>query len=104
MKAVTDHDFDAEVLAGPPVLVDFWAQWCGPCRQLAPVLEALQADLGDKLTVVKLNVDENPKTAIRYGVSALPTMILFRDGEPVHQILGVRPKGALRAELDARLG
>jgi thioredoxin 1 len=99
MKAVTDTDFDAEVLAGPPVLVDFWAEWCGPCRQLAPVLEALQTDLGDKLTVVKLNVDENPQTAIRYGVTALPTMILFKDGEPVHQMRGVKPKALLRAEV-----
>jgi thioredoxin len=103
MKAVTDTDFEVEVLAGPPVLVDFWAEWCGPCRQLAPVLEALQADLGDQLTVVKLNVDENPQTALRYAVSGLPTLILFRDGEPVHRILGLKPKGALRAELNARL-
>jgi thioredoxin 1 len=100
MKDVTDADFDATVLSGGAVLVDFWAAWCGPCRQLAPVLEALQADLGDRLTVVKLNADENPKTAIRYDVTGLPTMILFSGGEPVQRVLGVRPKAALRAALE----
>ena len=100
MNAVTDSDFESVVLAGEAVLVDFWATWCGPCRQLAPVLEALQADLADRITVVKLNVDENPEAAVRYDVSGLPTMILFRDGRPVQRILGLKPKAALRAALE----
>jgi len=100
MKDVTDADFDASVLGRGAVLVDFWAAWCGPCRALAPVLEGLQADLGDRLTVVKLNVDDNPQTALRYDVSGLPTVILFRDGEPVQRVLGLKPKGALRALLE----
>jgi thioredoxin 1 len=100
MKDVTEADFDASVLGGGAVLVDFWAAWCGPCRALAPVLEGLQADLGDRLTVVKLNVDDNPQTALRYDVSGLPTVILFRDGEPVQRVLGLKPKGALRALLE----
>jgi thioredoxin 1 len=100
MRAVTDADFDASVLGGGAVMVDFWAQWCGPCRQLAPVLEALEAELAGSLTVVKLNVDENPDSAARYDVSGLPTMILFKDGVPVHRVLGLRPKAALRAQLE----
>jgi thioredoxin 1 len=100
MKDVTEADFDASVLGRGAVLVDFWAAWCGPCRALAPVLEGLQADLGDRLTVVKLNVDDNPQTALRYDVSGLPTVILFRDGEPVQRVLGLKPKGALRALLE----
>jgi len=100
MNTVTDRDFDAAVLGGKAVLVDFWAAWCGPCRQLAPVLEALQTELAGRVTVVKLNVDENPQTAARYDVSGLPTVILFVDGEPVQRILGLRPKAALRAALE----
>jgi thioredoxin 1 len=99
MKAVTDADFD-DALAGGPVLVDFRADWCGPCKQIAPVLEALQADLGDRVTVVGLDVDANPETTQRYGVTGLPTLILFAGGEPVHRVTGLRPKAALRAALD----
>jgi thioredoxin 1 len=100
MNTVTDGDFESAVLGGNAVLVDFWAAWCGPCRQLAPVLEALQTELAGRVTVVKLNVDENPGTASRYDVSGLPTVILFVDGEPVQRIHGLKPKGALRAALE----
>jgi thioredoxin 1 len=100
MNAVTDGDFESVVLGGEAVLVDFWAAWCGPCRQLAPVLEALQAELAGRVTVVKLNVDENPQTASRYDVSGLPTVILFTGGEPVRRILGLKPKAAMRAALE----
>jgi thioredoxin len=96
----TDADFDERALTGGAVLVDFWAEWCGPCRQLAPVLEALQADLIGRLTIIKINVDDNPGTALRYAVTGLPTLILFDGGEPVYRVLGVRPKSALRAALE----
>ncbi len=100
MRTTTDAGFDTEVLGGGTVLVDFRADWCGPCRQLAPVLEALQAELASRLTVLMLNVDDSPETTRRYGVAGLPALILFVDGEPVHRVLGLRPKGALRAELE----
>jgi thioredoxin len=100
MNTITDGDFESAVLGGKAVLVDFWAAWCGPCRQLAPVLEALQTELAGRVTVVKLNVDENPGTASRYDVSGLPTVILFVNGEPVQRIHGLKPKGALRAALE----
>ncbi|MBM2615093.1 thioredoxin fold domain-containing protein [Actinoplanes sp. LDG1-06] len=100
MRATTDAGFATEVLAGGTVLVDFRADWCGPCRQLAPVLEALEAELASRLTVLAVDVDDNPATARRYEVSGLPALILFVDGEPVHRMLGVRPKSVLRAELE----
>ncbi|MEV6491974.1 thioredoxin domain-containing protein [Actinoplanes sp. NPDC051633] len=100
MKVVTDADFDTVIGGGGPVLVDFRADWCGPCRQLAPVLERLAAGWGDRADVVQVDVDANPAGAGRYGVTALPTLILFVDGEPVHRVHGLRPEGALRAELD----
>ena len=92
LRAVGDADFAEHVRGGDAVLVDFWAPWCGPCRQLAPVLDALQADLAGRLTVVKLNVDENPATAAEYGVTGLPALILFSGGVPVHRMLGLRPR------------
>ena len=96
---VTDTNFHAEVLeADQPVLVDFWAPWCGPCRVVAPVLEEIAGERDD-LRIVKLNTDENPQTAGSYGIMSIPTMILFKGGQPVKQIVGAKPKRALEAEL-----
>ncbi len=96
-KIVTldDSNFDREVLeAGKPVLVDFWAEWCGPCRIVAPVLEDLAEELGDRLQIAKLNVDDHQDLAIRYNVSSIPTFILFKDGQVADRMLGAMPKGA----------
>jgi thioredoxin 1 len=103
MESVTEDTFAERVLAsGKPVLVDFWATWCGPCRMVSPVLEQIAAERDD-LEIVKLNYDEQPAIGQRYGVMGLPTMLLFRDGEPVHTIVGAKPKARLVAELDEAL-
>lgn len=100
---VTDATFQIEVLeSSEPVLVDFWAAWCGPCRMLAPTLEAIASERAD-LRIVKLNVDENPVTAMRYGVRSIPTLKLFKDGEPVDTMVGALPKGRLLAALEPSL-
>ena len=97
---VSDDNFQAEVLENEqPVLVDFWAPWCGPCRVVAPVLEEIAAEQGDKLRVVKLNVDDNQRTAAQYGVMSIPTMIVFKNGQPAKTIVGAYPKKKLEAEL-----
>ncbi|MEV8344461.1 thioredoxin family protein [Streptomyces niveus] len=97
---VTDATFDEEVLkAGLPVLVEFTADWCPPCRQLAPVLSAVAAQEAARLKVVQLDVDTNPETMNRYGVLAMPTMLVFRDGEPVKSMVGARPQRKLLQEL-----
>jgi thioredoxin 1 len=97
--SVTDDSFAAEVVASPrPVIVEYWAQWCGPCRQLGPVLDAIAVQEAGRVDVVKLNVDENPRTAQRYGILAVPTISLFRDGTVVKQVIGVRSKSALERE------
>ncbi|GGQ71058.1 MULTISPECIES: thioredoxin [Kitasatospora] len=99
-KEVTDATFDAEVLKSEkPVLVDFWATWCGPCRQVAPVLEDIAAEHGDKLSVVKLDVDANQETAATYNVISIPTLNVYKGGELVKTITGARPKAALLREL-----
>jgi thioredoxin 1 len=98
--AVTDDSFADDVLsASRPVLVDFWATWCGPCRMVAPVLEEIATEKADSLTVVKLDVDANPATARDYQVISIPTLILFRDGQPVKRIVGAKGKAALLREL-----
>lgn len=100
VDAVTDATFDDEVLkAGLPVLVEFTADWCGPCRQLAPVLSDVAREEADRVKVVQLDVDFNPETTLRYGVLSMPTLIVFRDGEPVKQMVGARPKRKLLLEL-----
>lgn len=95
-KAVTDETFDQEVLkADKPVLVDFWAEWCMPCRKVSPLLEEIAGEMPDKLRVVKMNADENPATVRAYRIMSLPTLTLFKDGEPVKQVVGARPKSEL---------
>ncbi len=99
-KSVTDATFEADVLKSEkPVVVDYWAEWCGPCRQVAPVLEEIATEHADKIEVVKLNVDENPVTSQRYGILNIPTLSVFKDGEVVKEIVGARPKSALLREL-----
>ena len=104
ISEVTDTSFQAEVLeADTPVLVDFWAPWCGPCRMVAPVLEEIAGERGESLKIVKLNVDDNQQTAAAYGVMAIPTMLLFRDGQEAHRIQGALPKKRLEAALEPAL-
>jgi thioredoxin 1 len=99
-KAVTDATFEAEVLkSAKPVIVDYWAEWCGPCRQVAPVLEEIASEYSEKLDIVKLNVDDNPEVTQRYGIMNIPTMSVFKDGQVVKEIVGAKPKSALLREL-----
>jgi thioredoxin 1 len=103
LTEVTDNNFAAEVLeASQPVLVDFWAPWCGPCRIIAPHLEELDSERDD-LTVVKMNVDENPQTAAKYGIMSIPTLLLFKNGEVAKQVVGALPKSRLQQELEPAL-
>ncbi|WUQ09563.1 thioredoxin domain-containing protein [Streptomyces sp. NBC_00250] len=101
MAEVTDEDFGTEVLGAElPVLVKFTAEWCGPCRQLTPVLAAIAAEEAERLRIVEIDVDRNQETTVRYGVLATPTLMVFRAGEPVKAIVGARPKRRLLAELE----
>lgn len=103
-SAVTDNSFDGEVLkSGVPVLVDFWAEWCGPCRALAPKLEEIAKEMGNKMKVLKMNVDENPNMPVRYGVRGIPTMILFKDGKQVGQVVGNLPKDDIVAMINQHI-
>ncbi len=101
---VTDANFEAEVIkSSVPVLVDFWAEWCGPCRMIAPVLEDLAKDYAGKVKIVKLNVDENTVSAATYGVRGIPTLLLFKNGEVVGTKVGALPKGQLAAFIDSSI-
>ena len=101
IKHATDATFEELVLKNDkPVVVDFWAEWCGPCRQVQPILDEIYAEHGDKITVVKMNVDENPQTPATYRVTGIPTMNVYSGGEVVKSIVGARPKAALLDQLD----
>jgi thioredoxin 1 len=103
-KAVTDATFIDEVLqADTPVLVDFWAEWCGPCLRVAPVLEEIAEEMGDKVKIVKLDIDANPNTARDYRVMSVPTLTVFKGGEPVKSVAGARPKGDLLRLIESAL-
>ncbi len=96
---VTDESFDVDVLQSEkPVIVDFWADWCGPCRMIAPILDEISTKHADKVTVAKLDIDANPAIAQRYQILSIPTMLVFQGGKPVKQVVGAKPKAALLAE------
>ena len=102
--SVDDNNFDQMVLqVEKPVLVDFWATWCGPCRVVAPIVDELAEEYDGRINFTKVDVDQNPKTATRYKIMSIPTLLIFKNGEPVSHIVGIRPKGELKQNLDAAL-
>ncbi len=105
-QVVTDATFASDVITASssvPVLVDAWAEWCGPCRMIAPVLDQLAAESGGRYKIAKLNVDENPRTSAQFGIRSIPTLLIFKDGKLVDQIIGAQPKQAIAARLSAQL-
>ncbi|MEP7005997.1 MAG: thioredoxin [Sphingomonas bacterium] len=103
-KKITDDSFQSDVLSSDkPVLVDFWAEWCGPCKQIGPSLEEISDELGEQVTIAKINIDDNPDAPARYGVRGIPTMILFRNGAPAATKVGSGPKSQIKAWLEGEL-
>jgi thioredoxin 1 len=99
-KEVTDASFQSDVLEhDKPIMVDFWAEWCGPCRAVSPILDKIAEENSEKLDIVKLNVDDNPETALKYGITSIPAMYVFQKGEVVKRVIGAKPKPALEADL-----
>lgn len=98
---ITDQNFEEILASGKPVLVDFWAEWCGPCRMVSPILDEIAGEHADKITIVKVNVDEEPALAQQYGITSIPAMQVFQGGEVVKSIIGAKPKPALLADLSA---
>ncbi len=104
-STVSDDTFETEVLkSSTPVIVDFWAEWCGPCKQIAPALEEIAQEMGGKVKIAKLNIDENPSTPGKYGIRAIPTLMIFRGGEVASIQMGAQPKGKLVDWINATLG
>jgi thioredoxin 1 len=105
ITTLTDATFDEHVGGSSvPVLVDFWAEWCGPCKQIAPILEEIAEEQAGKISIAKLNIDENLDVTRRFEVMSIPTLLLFKDGQPVQRLIGAKPKGALLQEISAHLG
>jgi len=103
-KSVTDATFDSEVLkSAKPVLVDFWAEWCMPCKKIEPLLDEIAAEMGEKVSIVRLNIDENPQTTQAYRVMSVPTLTVFKDGQPVNSVAGARPKSDLIRLIESAL-
>ncbi|HAC17156.1 MAG TPA: thioredoxin [Dehalococcoidia bacterium] len=101
---ITDDSFNAEVIqSDTPVLVDFWAEWCGPCKMIAPIVEELAEEFGDKIKFTKLDVDTNPQSATNFGIRGIPTLLIFNGGKPVETVVGAVPKSVLKKKLDAAL-
>ena len=101
---ITDDSFNAEVVqSDTPVLVDFWAEWCGPCKMIAPIVEELAEEFGDKIKFTKLDVDTNPQSAMNFGIRGIPTLLIFNGGKPVETVVGAVPKSVLKKKLDAAL-
>ena len=103
IKQVTDADFDATINGGKPVFVDFWAPWCGPCRLIGPIVEELAPSYDGKAVIAKMNVDDNPGVAQKYGVTSIPTLMMFKDGKLVDRVVGAMPKNQLQSFIDRNL-